>query len=229
MTPSVQPNQPSSAAPSFFGRFFASRSPERKQVRGITYSVAKDKAEARPTRSIPTAPPPDQPMRSSLVGLVRDTDTAIRETSQSTSKHVERTVSKIQEKEQQQEVSTEQGTSSLSYLYESMSVAVPTVCAGIACAVQYRRGSVQAACLKTLPAILSIYAQTKGAIGQSRMAKIQAQETQDTHDLGLLRDELDSRQTSLLQIMEDLTKSLERYMNIAQQEADVKKQFNTRG
>ncbi len=222
----VQSNQPSSVAtPSFLGRLFAPRPPERKKVPGITYSVAKSQPETKQTRSAPTIPDPNQHMRSSLLGLVKNTDAVIGTTTKSSSSQVERTVAEIQEREKQQTDRMEQDNPSSINGY----TIAATGAAIIGFGVHLARGDRGTALLRTLPGILSIFSQASGAVGQMRMGKIQAEEVQHTHDLGLSRDNLGRTQTSLSSIMEGLTKSLERYMEMARQQADLIRQLNARG
>ena len=222
----IQSNQPSSAAtPSFLGRLFAPKSPERKNVPGITYSSAKFIPEAKPTRSIPNIPSPDNPMRSSLIALIKKTDQAIDATTQSTSAQVERTVGNIQAKEEEQTIRMEQDNPSSFNWYTAG--ATGAAIAGFGW--QLWKGDSNIALMRTLPAIFSIFSQTAGAVGESRKSEVQAEEILHSHELGLSRDHLDRTQTSLSCIMEGLTKTLEKYMQIAQQQADLIRQLNARG
>lgn len=222
----IQSNQPSRiATPSFLDTIFPKKSDEKKNVPGITYSVAESQSKARATRSVPNIPSPDKPMKSSLLGLAKGIDKVIGTTTQSTSAQVEKTVDDIQEKEKQQTDRMEQDNPSSFNRYTIGTTIAATVGFGL----QYWKGDRAAALYKTLPAILTIFSQTVGAVGEMRKGKIQAEEIQDLHDLGLSRDNLDRTQTSLSCIMEGLTKTLERYMQIAQQQADLIRQLNARG
>ncbi|GAB5411896.1 MAG: hypothetical protein ChlgKO_10100 [Chlamydiales bacterium] len=222
----IQPNQPSSVPTlSFLGKLFASKPPERKNVHGITYSIAEPQPEAKPTRSVPNIPSPSQPMRSSLLGLVKKADAVIDTTTKSSSSQVERTVCELQEKEKQQIDQIEQDNPSS---FNGYTIAA-TVAATAGFVVHFATGDRPAALIRTLPGILSIFSQASGAVGQMHMGKIQAEEVQHSYDIGLSRDNLDRTQTSLSVIMEGLTKSLERYMEMARQQADLIRQLNTRG